>query len=127
MREPRAISCDRGGTLLEQLEFDPHAGQARLLEPAAANPRGATLDTLHEAAEALPAPRVAGAATGASATSRRRFSPHGQIMPTRSRAGAGWRASSPGRSQAPHFGPRPSRWCERQSKLAAPLIPARSA
>jgi putative hydrolase of the HAD superfamily len=55
MREPRAILFDLGGTLLEQLEFDPQAGQARLLALAATNPRGASLDTLHEAAEALTA------------------------------------------------------------------------
>jgi len=53
MHEPRAILFDLGGTLLEQVEFDPRAGQVRLLELATANPRGATLDALHEAAETL--------------------------------------------------------------------------
>ena len=55
MREPRAILFDLGGTLLEQVAFDPRAGQVRLFELALANPRGASLEMLHEAAEALAA------------------------------------------------------------------------
>ncbi len=44
MREPQAILFDIGGTLWEELEFDPHRGTEQVLALASENPNGTTAD-----------------------------------------------------------------------------------
>ena len=53
MREPQAILFNIGGTLWEELEFDPHRGTEQVLALASENPNGTTADEVLARLEAI--------------------------------------------------------------------------